>query len=131
MTDQTLLSLLSSLECALHRPEDPAQPGVLAALLHGDFLEFGRSGGLVRRVEALPWLSGASGRREIVACDFALQWATETAALLTYRSSERDEQGHVGRHTLRSSLWLKGPQGWQMRFHQGTPTSAGGGNADS
>jgi len=26
------------------------------------------------------------------------------------------------RHTLRTSIWQWTEQGWQMRFHQGTPT---------
>jgi hypothetical protein len=30
--------------------------------------------------------------------------------------------GSRHRHTLRSSLWQRSSRGWQLRFHQGTPT---------
>lgn len=33
------------------------------------------------------------------------------------------EDGSLAHHTLRSSLWLKTSQGWQMRYHQGTPAT--------
>ena len=44
-----------------------------------------------------------------------------TYALLTYRST-RTSDIDAGRHvTRRSSLWQLGPEGWRLRFHQGTP----------
>jgi hypothetical protein len=33
------------------------------------------------------------------------------------RSHERVER----ERSLRSSLWVEGPEGWQLLFHQGTP----------
>ena len=37
---------------------------------------------------------------------------------------EMNSDGDLFRHTFRSSLWQRMQHGWQLRFHQGTPTSA-------
>lgn len=48
---------------------------------------------------------------------------SEGAVLLTYKSFQHDVQGRAVRCTERSSIWLLTEKaGWQMRFHQGTPT---------
>src|SRR3954453_16811424 len=54
-------------------------------------------------------------------------------ALLTYATANEDVDGNRSRHTLRSSVWVRTASGWQIRFHQGTPTSAAStpGNRDS
>lgn len=50
-------------------------------------------------------------------------YISEGAVLLTYKSFQRDVQGCAVRCTERSSIWLLTEKaGWQMRFHQGTPT---------
>lgn len=60
---------------------------------------------------------------QLVADGFALARLGPDSALLTYRSASVAEDGTAGRHTLRSSVWLRTALGWQMRFHQGTPTA--------
>jgi hypothetical protein len=98
-----------ALELALLDPEVRGSPERVQRLLHPDFREFG--------------LSGAWNRDAIVAAlaaDPGTGWtATEVEArevaggvvLVTYRAAG----------SLRSSLWVEGPEGWQLLFHQGTP----------
>jgi hypothetical protein len=33
------------------------------------------------------------------------------------------EDGMLERHALRASIWKCSPDGWQIVFHQGTPTT--------
>jgi len=47
----------------------------------------------------------------------------ENTVQLTY-DSEAVYDGVV-EHAHRSSLWSRGPSGWVMRFHQGTPFHPG------
>jgi ribonuclease HI len=47
------------------------------------------------------------------AVDFTAPSLDEDVVLLTYRITG-------SRPTLRSSVWLRTPDGWQMRFNQGT-----------
>ena len=59
----------------------------------------------------------------IFAEGFKLAQISEGAVLLTYKSFQHDVQGRAVRCTERSSIWLLTEKaGWQMRFHQGTPT---------
>jgi hypothetical protein len=68
--------------------------------------------------------SQASSPGVIWSQDYVLVKLDENFALLTYKSAHVDANGQLSRHTLRSSLWQKMQNGWQMRFHQGTPTDA-------
>ncbi|MBI3147335.1 MAG: DUF4440 domain-containing protein [Betaproteobacteria bacterium] len=95
----------------------------LGALLHPSFREFGRSGAEYSREAIVSLLLEDKAPPSIWAQDFALAVLSEDLALLTYRSAQIGEDGALHRHTHRSSLWQRTERGWQMRFHQGTPTS--------
>ena len=107
--DLSLLDTLRALEVELHHPGVRSSAERLSQLLHPDFHEVGRSGRQYDRETIIRWLRVAP-----IAPD---------AALLTYRSAHRQQDGSLAHHTLRSSLWLKTSQGWQMRYHQGTPAA--------
>jgi len=117
-----LLEILQRLETELHRLETRRNPARLAKLLHPDFEEFGRSGRVYSRSEVLAEFSGITEFPQVVARNFKLYTMGEEAALLTYTSAHASGNGDLHRHSLRASLWIRGAQGWQMRFHQGTPS---------
>jgi hypothetical protein len=123
MGPDNLLQELCELEVALHQPGVRRDRSRLGELLHESFLEFGRSGRVYRKADIL-----ASLPREQAAAiwsqDFAVAELADGLALLTYRSAAIDAKGNLSRHSLRSSLWQRTARGWQMRFHQGTPTEA-------
>lgn len=124
--DDHLLQHLQALEVRLHDPQVRSDAGQLQALLYEDFLEFGRSGGVHDRAATVDGLAAASPAQapaRLVSGGFALARLGPDSALLTYRSASVAEDGTAGRHTLRSSVWLRTARGWQMRFHQGTPTA--------
>lgn len=121
--DDHLLQHLQALEVRLHDPQVRSDAGQLQALLHEGFLEFGRSGGVHDKADTVGSLGAAVQPLQLVADGFALARLGPDSALLTYRSASVAEDGTAGRHTLRSSVWLRTALGWQMRFHQGTPTA--------
>jgi hypothetical protein len=127
MTNDELLAHLTSLEVLLHQPEIRRDPARLGALLHDDFMEFGRSGRVWTRQAVLDEFAAANPPapdHTIHAEGFALAVHSGDLALLTYRSAHRFATGELGRWTLRSSLW-QGVEGeWVMRFHQGTAVAA-------
>ena len=94
----------------------------LAQLLHPDFVEFGRSGTVYSYTDVLARLTEEEAPA-IHTQEFQLRIVGETQALLTYRSAYIGEGGELERHALRASLWQRGPEGWRVAFHQGTPTS--------
>lgn len=121
--DRRLLQLLQGLETQLHDSQVRSDARQLQALLHEDFMEFGRSGGVHARADTLDSLGNEAPGPQLVADGFALAHLGPDSALLTYRSASVAADGSTGRHTLRSSVWQRTGQGWQMRFHQGTPTA--------
>ncbi len=125
MADDELLKVLQRLETELHQEETRRDRGRMEKLLHPEFREFSRSGRRLSREESLAELTARGARLPPVASEgFEVTRLGEAAALLTYVSAHLNRSGHPYRYTLRSSLWVLTPDGWRMRFHQGTPTDA-------
>lgn len=115
--------MLQALEVELHTPAARGDEARLARLLHEDFREFGRSGATYTKADTLAQLPAEIRHAVIVADHFVLRRLGDTAALLTYRAANQSIDGTFDRFTLRTSVWEHVPGGWQMSFHQGTPTA--------
>jgi hypothetical protein len=122
MSPETLLSILHTLERELQSPGTRRDANRLNQLLHPSFREFGRSGNVYERTTLIALLTNEQHAPEIHAEDFRVQSFAEGVALLTYKSAHVSPDGSLERHSLRSSLWLLTVSGWQLGFHQGTPT---------
>lgn len=122
-SEKSLLQLLKTLEVELHKPAARTDAARLNALLHDDFREFGRSGGAYAKAEILSRLPAEAQHAVFVADNFEVRSIGESVALLTYRSAHQQADGTLDAFTLRSSLWERTTLGWQMSFHQGTPTA--------
>lgn len=118
-----LLERLRNLEIELHHPGVCLAGKRLEALLHPDFHEVGRSGLPYDRATIISYLGKVTVPPLVISDAFAVAELAPGVALLTYRSANRDADGGLSNHTLRSSLWLEGPAGWQLRYHQGTPAA--------
>ena len=126
MDDEALAAALRTLELELHRGATRANRTRMETLLHPDFVEFGRSGVLwTREATIAEFAGGGESAPRILADRFVLQRLGDDLALLTYRSAHADADDRRERFTWRSSLWQGGAPGWQLRFHQGTPTEDG------
>lgn len=119
----TLLQSLQSLETELHHPGASCTRARLEQLLHPAFHEVGRSGVVYSRETVIKYLSGVVTPPAVVSDAFVVAELTPETALLTYRSAGVHTGTGMVLHTLRSSLWLLGPVGWQLRYHQGTPAA--------
>lgn len=122
MASDALLQELRTLEESLQRCDVRRNRVKLDALLHPDFVEFGRSGQSYTKREIVDLLTGEQTEPLGWVGDYALQVVADDVALLTYRTARKTPSGEYARHTLRASLWKRVPSGWQLLFHQGTPT---------
>jgi hypothetical protein len=129
MDTDDLLHHLRELEVALHQPDVCRDPTRLNDLLHESFAEFGRSGRSYSRADILEFLRLEVPPGPVWSQEFTVAEIAEGIALLTYKSACVDANGELHGHTIRSSLWQRTARGWQMRFHQGTPTDAFAKNA--
>lgn len=109
------LDLLAQLEDAMWRSETRGDRNWMDRHLAPDFREFGRSGRRYKRGEII-----AADVGEIDAVlplpDLQIRELGAGLALVTYRSEVAGEAAN------RSSIWRWIGSGWQMEFHQGTPT---------
>jgi len=85
-----------------------------------DFLEFGQSGKVYTRDQAI---SGPATEQtfdaQLPLDNLTFRALTSDVIHLTYNSHVTYDGFTV--HARRSSIWTKTNDGWVMRFHQGTP----------
>jgi hypothetical protein len=124
MDEMALLDTLRRLEIELHQPEVRSDRRRLDGLLHRRFRELGRSGRAYSRGEIVAEFADGPQTHKIWSQEFQVEPLTEGLVLLTYKSAHINADGKLERHTIRSSLWQSTEHGWQIRFHQGTPTQA-------
>lgn len=124
MARDHILVHLRDLEVALHQPDIWTDTDRLDELLHDSFIEFGRSGRIYNKADILRELPLRPSSDTLWSQDFSVAEIADGVALLTYKSADLDVNGEMSRYTLRASLWQRTARGWQMHFHQGTPTDA-------
>jgi hypothetical protein len=124
MNVSTLLDTLRKLEVETHQPHVRTDRRKLERLLHPNFFEVARSGNLYSRASVLAEFGDQPPPYSVWSQDFHIESLAEGLALLTYRSAHLADDGTLERYTLRTSLWQSTRQGWQLRFHQGTPVAA-------
>lgn len=108
---------LKELEESLWLPETRFSQEYMNRLLSSDFFEFGLSGRIYHREETLTVpLQEIKARLPLK--DFSVHVVDTNVFLVTYVSEVMYDKLEMGN---RSSLWLKTPAGWKLRFHQGTP----------
>ena len=109
---------LTRLEESMWREKTRFDMKFMEEHLAQDFFEFGRSGKTYARDQAL-----AVPRQPINAVlplpSLSIRMLNQNTAQLTYFSAATYDG--VVEHGRRSSIWSRTPQGWVMRFHQGTP----------
>jgi len=115
---ESLRALEESLWCAETRFDNAAMEKIFAE----DFFEFGRSGRTYARADLI---FDPKQKTEIKATlplkDFRARHLSNDIVQITY-VSEVEHDGIV-QYANRSSIWSRTSDGWELRFHQGTPTS--------
>ena len=119
----SLLNRIQALEVELHHPGVRCSRARLEQLLHPDFHEVGRSGRAYDRTTIVEYLASLESHPVVVSESFALVELAPQVVLLTYRSAHEEKGKGLVDHTLRSSVWVLSPVGWQLRYHQGTPAA--------
>ena len=106
--------LIHKRELSLLTYETRQSVNALDGLLHDDFIEFGASGKTYNKSMILKDLP-VEPKQAFALEDFKVTHLSEEAQLATYKLN------HDSKYTsLRSSIWKKAGDSWQMIFHQGT-----------
>jgi hypothetical protein len=123
MENTSLLETLSSLEAELHHPGALCTRERLEQLLHPEFHEVGRSGRPYTRAFVIDALLGNSLNRNVLPSGHELSELAAGCMLLTYRTVQLAGDGTHEFPAMRMSVWIRTGAGWQLRYHQGTPSA--------
>lgn len=116
-TSDALREMEESIWRADARFDDALMDGIFA----DDFCEFGRSGGVYRREDMfLGHLPNKTINATLPLRDFRVRALSEGIMHVMYVSEVR--YGSETETSNRSSIWRRKHHGWELCFHQGTPT---------
>ena len=92
----------------------------LSTLIDDEFIEIGSSATHYNKTDVIQWLS-TEDQSLRSGTDFLAKLLENHLVLLTYTSHIQNAPGTPVKTALRSSIWRKQNDIWQMVFHQGTP----------
>ena len=125
MTKEQLANFYE-LETSLHKKETRNSRERVSALIADDFLEFGKSGGILTKRDTLESLKDEAVDWQVEVSDFAARELSPGVVLVTYTAAMLDGDNVTTVATNRSSIWVSRGGRWQMAFHQGTKRSPSG-----
>jgi hypothetical protein len=120
MIDATDIAVLRALEESLWRAETRFDRALMERTFAPDFFEIGQSGRIWSRDACLSHASQPLVARLPLA-HFQVRLVTADVAHATYVSAVTYDGVEAYAH--RSSIWRRAVAGWQLVFHQGTPTT--------
>ena len=117
-----ITSIIRLLEEKLLAPATRHSVAELDGLLADDFTEFGRSGNVYDKQVVIGRIQKEETSRMTIS-DFKAVILAPDIILATYRAVKTEADGEKI-YSLRSSIWRKAGDKWQMFFHQGTTAAA-------
>jgi hypothetical protein len=116
------IETIRMLEEKLVEPSTRHSVKELSALLDDDFTEFGHSGNVYDKQVVIGRIQKEETDRMTLS-DFKVVILAPNVILATYRATKTETGGQKS-YSLRSSIWRKTGDKWQMFFHQGTTAAA-------
>lgn len=114
----TLINEIKELELKLLNPAVRKSASILSNILSDDFIEFGSSGKTYNKQQTIDALQNEK-TVTINISDFKIRSISPDVLLALY-TAEKIVSTNYSKNSLRSSLWIKQNDNWQIMFHQGT-----------
>ena len=114
---------IRALETKLLRAEVRESAEQLSSILADDFIEFGASGRVYDKNQAVEAVTTAQ-KSDISMTDFAARILAPGVIFVTYGATKHTSVSGPSVSSLRSSVWKLIDGKWQVIFHQGTPSDA-------
>jgi hypothetical protein len=117
--ESALADRIRALEERLLQSDVRNSPQELDRLLANDFVEFASDGRAYDKREVIEALQREDAFRRSLT-DFRLRVLADDVAIATFRVIREDVRTGESVQSLRSSIWRRGVNEWQVVFHQGT-----------
>jgi glyoxylase I family protein len=117
--ESTLAAHIRSLEERLLQSDVRKSPHELDRVLADDFIEFASDGRPYDKRQVIEALQHEDVFRRSLT-DFRLRLLADDVALATFCAIREDTRSAEIVRSLRSSIWRRGRNEWQVVFHQGT-----------
>ncbi|SFP34191.1 hypothetical protein SAMN05216419_100162 [Nitrosomonas cryotolerans] len=116
---------IKTLELKLLHTDTGADPSLFNALLSEDFEEIGNTGHISSRQEVINWLINKSNDDRWLLKNFRIKILSTDWILAIYEAQKisNPDSTSTSRGSLRSSIWKRHGDDWQMVFHQGSKVS--------
>jgi hypothetical protein len=115
-----LSQTLMQLEHSLLSQDTRRDAAAISRLIAEDFIEFGASGSIWTKAQVVEQLPQQPFTQRTTS-EFSAKPLSEHTVLVTYRCHNLSADRQSSTHSLRSSIWRKRGEEWEMVFHQGTP----------
>jgi len=116
---------LRKLEVELHQFETRSNHSRIDQLIHSSFSEIGYSGIVYSKEDILDsLLNEVDSTYTVWSQDYQFIELAKDLVQVMYKEAHMDAQGILSRHAIRTSLWQKELDKWQVKFHQATPVSS-------
>ncbi len=113
--------IIYELEQKLGRAVQRTDQNFLDKTIADSFIEFGSSGQIFTKADIITLLSTETIFTDYSLENFSLTKLSDDTVHVTYQIPSRTlGNGTVRKGSLRSSIWSRAGDNWQLRFHQGT-----------
>ena len=110
------LDQIITLEKAINSPTIRKDKDKLAQLIAEDFEEVGQSGRKFNKTDIIASLIDEDSNDDTYeTTDFSAEQVAEAVVIVKYKTVKQTKTA------LRCSIWVLNPNGWQLKYHQGTP----------
>ena len=114
-----LADYIQELEEQLLRPNTRRSRNALEHLLASDFVEFASDGNAYDKVGVIEALQHESVFLRSIS-GFRLALLSDDVVLATYQVTRQSADAGEAVSSMRSSIWIRRNERWQLVFHQGT-----------
>lgn len=122
---KSLEEQIKTLELKLLHTDTGTDPSLFNALLSEDFEEIGNTGHINSRQEVINWLINKNNDDRWLLKNFRIKILSTDWVLAIYEAQKISnlDSTSTSRGSLRSSIWKRHGDNWQMVFHQGSKIS--------
>lgn len=111
---------IKQMELTLLHTDMQANPSLPEELLSEEFEEIGSDGRINSRQAVVEWLMNKDNQLKWSLEDFRVKTLSNDLVMAIYRTKARNEAAKVHQGSIRSSIWRRRGDSWEMVFHQAT-----------